>query len=165
MEFKEITAVVNGELSLDQLENGPLDFVRIDQRNFHILYNEKRFLAELVDHQPQNKRFVIKVNGSQYEVDLADRYDRIINTLGLHKYSTQQVGDVKAPMPGLVLEIQVEEGQTVEADQPLLILEAMKMENVLKAPGAGVVKSVKVEKGAAVDKNQVLIEMAEAEKT
>ena len=73
--------------------------------------------------------------------------------------SAQVVKDIKAPMPGLVLQISVGPGDTVEKGDPLLILEAMKMENVLKAPGSGTVKKVSVNQGQAVEKNQLLIEM------
>ena len=66
---------------------------------------------------------------------------------------------VIAPMPGMVLEILINNGETVTEGQPVIILEAMKMENVLKAPGDGVVKVIKVKKGDPVDKKQVLIEM------
>jgi biotin carboxyl carrier protein len=66
---------------------------------------------------------------------------------------------VKAPMPGLVLNIVVEPGQTVEKGDPMIILEAMKMENVIKAAGEGRVKAIKVQKGMAVDKGQLLIEL------
>jgi biotin carboxyl carrier protein len=79
--------------------------------------------------------------------------------MGLSIASNQAADDVKAPMPGLVLDILVEAGQTIQKGDSLLILEAMKMENVLKATGDGTVKSVIVEKGNAVDKNQVLIEL------
>jgi biotin carboxyl carrier protein len=61
-------------------------------------------------------------------------------------------------MPGLVLNIMAEEGQSVEKDTPLIILEAMKMENVIKSPAQGVVKKINAIKGQAVEKNAVLIE-------
>ena len=60
-------------------------------------------------------------------------------------------------MPGLVLDIKVEVGQEVLEGEPLLVLEAMKMENVLKSPADVVVKSIDVKQQAAVEKNQVLI--------
>ena len=62
-------------------------------------------------------------------------------------------------MPGLVLDVMVAEGDTVEAGTPLLILEAMKMENVLKSEGDGTIKSIKITKGEAVEKRQLLIEI------
>jgi biotin carboxyl carrier protein len=61
-------------------------------------------------------------------------------------------------MPGLILDINVKIGQKVKEDDPLLILEAMKMENVLTSPRDGIIKSISVSKGDAVNKNQLLIE-------
>ena len=72
---------------------------------------------------------------------------------------TQKVGDIKAPMPGLVIEVAVEIGQTVTKGDKVLILEAMKMENVIKAAGDGVVKAIHTTKGQPVEKGQLLIEM------
>jgi biotin carboxyl carrier protein len=63
-------------------------------------------------------------------------------------------------MPGLILEVIATVGQTIQKGDSLLILEAMKMENVIKAAGSGTVKSINVQKGATVEKNQILIELA-----
>ena len=79
--------------------------------------------------------------------------------MGLSVGNSQKIKEVKAPMPGLVLDILVETNQTISKGDALLILEAMKMENVLKAEGDGIIKSIEVSKGAAVDKGQVIIEM------
>ena len=65
---------------------------------------------------------------------------------------------IKAPMPGLILEINVKVGQEVKEDEPLLILEAMKMENIITSPRDGIIKSISVNKTDAVEKNQLLIE-------
>jgi len=80
--------------------------------------------------------------------------------MGLQTLTGSKVENIKAPMPGLVLEVMVSAGQTVQKGDPVLILEAMKMENVLKAPGDGTVVSVEVSKGNAVEKNAVLIRMS-----
>ena len=69
------------------------------------------------------------------------------------------VNDIKAPMPGLILEVNVKEGDEVKEGDYLLVLEAMKMENALTAPRDAVIKSISVEKGQTVEKNQLLIEM------
>jgi biotin carboxyl carrier protein len=68
-----------------------------------------------------------------------------------------KVNEIKAPMPGLVLDIIAEVGQEVNEGDNILILEAMKMENNIKSPTTGVIKEIKCEKGAAVEKNEVLI--------
>ena len=107
----------------------------------------------------ESKTFRFKINGSFFTVKLADQFDQLVDRLGLHTQAALLVKDIKAPMPGMVLEVNVTAGQEVEKDTPLLILEAMKMENVIKAPGDGVVKKVHIEQGNPVEKNQLLIEM------
>jgi biotin carboxyl carrier protein len=82
----------------------------------------------------------------------------LIKDMGFELGASKQVNDIKAPMPGLILDISVEIGQEVKENDSLLILEAMKMENNLTAPRDGVIKSISVEKGDAVEKNQLLIE-------
>ena len=65
---------------------------------------------------------------------------------------------LKSTMPGLVVEIKVGPGDAVDKGMPLLVLEAMKMENVIKAKGKAVVKTVKVSVGEAVEKGDILVE-------
>ena len=77
--------------------------------------------------------------------------------MGFEVGATKKVNDIKAPMPGLILDINVKVGQEVKENDALLILEAMKMENVLTSPRDGVIKSISVNKGNAVEKNQLLI--------
>jgi biotin carboxyl carrier protein len=78
--------------------------------------------------------------------------------MGMTNTSSVKVNNVKAPMPGLIISLKVADGDEVKQGDPLLILEAMKMENILKSPGDGKVKSVKVKMGDSVEKNQILIE-------
>ncbi len=66
---------------------------------------------------------------------------------------------LRSPMPGMVLKVLVEEGQTVTLEQPVLIIEAMKMQNELAAPATGTVVSVQVRPGQAVEGDQVLLEI------
>ena len=77
--------------------------------------------------------------------------------MGFSVGSTKQVNFVKAPMPGLILEINVKVGQEVKENDPLLILEAMKMENIITSPRDGIIKLIDAKKGDAVEKNQLLI--------
>ena len=155
-EFFEVS--VNGGQPL-ALDGDTLDFLPTGPGSFHILMGGKRFQATVLDADYAAKRFRIRVNGSVYEVKIADRYDQLVEKLGLSRHVSTKVKDIKAPMPGMVLELNTAEGDRVEKGQPLLILEAMKMENVIKSPGEGIVKRICVQKGQAVDKNQLLLEM------
>ena len=79
--------------------------------------------------------------------------------MGLDAVIEAKVTDIIAPMPGLILDIMVQAGDEVEVGNSILILEAMKMENVIRAEGVGVVKSVNFAIGDTVDKGSVIIEM------
>ncbi len=153
---------VNGQFEFSTLPDDAraLDLIPDgDSGHFHILHNNTSYRAEFLEADPAKRQYVLRINGNKYIVNIADRYERLVQQLGLSIGGTQKMNTVKAPMPGLVLDILVEPGQTVQKGDPLLLLEAMKMENVLKAAGEGVVKSVAVQKGAAVDKGQLLLEM------
>jgi biotin carboxyl carrier protein len=140
-------------------ETDALDLVSTGGNTFHILKNNKAYKVELQGNDAKAKTFVFKINGSQYSVKVTDKYDRLIDQLGMKVRLAQGGGDIKAPMPGLVLEVAVEAGQSVIKGDKVLILEAMKMENVIKASGDGKVKAIHIKKGTAVEKGQLLIEM------
>ena len=108
-------------------------------------------------------RWALAPGGERWEVEVLDERTRHIRSLtsGANRPAASVV--LKAPMPGLVLRIQVEPGQRVEAGAGLVVLEAMKMENELKAAASGVIKAVLVNSGQAVEKGQVLLEF-ESEK-
>jgi biotin carboxyl carrier protein len=148
------------KFSISPEDAGTLDFVKVDENNFHILQGNKSFEAELVEADYQNKTLHLKINGNRFSVKIADQYDQLVEKMGLSAVVSSKVKDIKAPMPGLVLDINVAAGQEVNKGDKLVILEAMKMENVIKSEGEGVVKEIHVEKGATVDKGQMLIEMA-----
>jgi biotin carboxyl carrier protein len=96
--------------------------------------------------------------GERWEVEVIDERTRYIRSLTAGSTGSRGGGTLKAPMPGLVLRVQVAPGQNVAAGTGVIVLEAMKMENELKAAGTGVVRSVRVSAGEAVEKGQVLIE-------
>ena len=133
------------------------DIEQISPEQYHVLADHKAYHVDVLS--TEGKQVRLTVNGSEYTVEISDEYDQLIDSMGLSVVASQKLSSVKAPMPGLVLDIMVEPGQEVAEGDSLLILEAMKMENVLKATGEGVVKSIEITKGAAVEKGQILIEM------
>lgn len=153
---------VNGgqhEFAVQPEEAKDLDIVSEGNGKFQILHKGRSFHAELVDTDFAARQFSFRINGVKYSLHIADHYERLVKQLGLSVGSTQKQNMVKAPMPGMVLNVMVQTGQTVSKGDPLLILEAMKMENVLKAASDGVIKLVKVQKGEAVEKGHLLLEM------
>ena len=144
------------EVTEDSLQN--FDAVKLDASNFHVLKGNKPYKAEIVSADFISKKYTVKVNNNSYEVNISDALDELIKNMGIERGKTKVVNAIKAPMPGLILEINVAVGQEVKENDPLLILEAMKMENSFLSPRDGVIKSIAVEKGNAVDKGQLLIE-------
>jgi biotin carboxyl carrier protein len=152
--------VNNQALSVEPEAAATLDIIgNGGDGQFHILKNGKSYRAQLEAVDYHSKTFTFNINGTKYTSRISDKYDRLIDQLGMKIGSAQKSGDVKAPMPGLVLEVAVAVGQPVSKGDKVLILEAMKMENVIKAAGDGVVKAIHVEKGRAVEKGQLLIEI------
>ena len=134
------------------------DLVALDNGHFHIIQNDRSFNAEVVEANYSDKSFKIKVNETIYNVAAKDRFDLLLEQMGINSSTKNKVNNLKAPMPGLIWDIKVQVGDVVKAGDVVLVLVAMKMENALKSSGDGVVKSIKVNKGDSVDKNQVLIE-------
>lgn len=134
------------------------DVSKIDEGYFHIVAENRSYRAEVVESDAEKKRFIIKVNGRHYPVILQDKFDVLLEKMGMNANKGAKVNHVRAPMPGLIIDLRVKAGDRVIAGDPLVILEAMKMENIIKAPGDATVKSVKVKMGDGVEKNQVLIE-------
>jgi acetyl/propionyl-CoA carboxylase alpha subunit len=135
-----------------------LEVARVAENTYSLIYNGQSFTAEIIRADPRRRLVVIRINGRPYEVKIKDRFDLLLEKLGMATNDASRLNVVRAPMPGLIVDLKVKEGDTVAPRDPLLILEAMKMENVLRAPGSGVIKSVHVAKGDRVEKNQILVE-------
>jgi biotin carboxyl carrier protein len=144
------------ELTESDLKN--LDAVSVENSKFHVLKENKPYKAEIVSADFIAKKYTIIVNNNTYEVAISDALDQLIKSMGIERGRNKVVNAIKAPMPGLILEISVEVGQIVKENDPLLILEAMKMENSFLSPRDGVIKSIAVTLGNAVDKGHLLIE-------
>lgn len=158
-----IKATVNGkEFTVDGKNlDGNLvewDLLEVRDNTFHIIMNNKGYSAVLVSHNPDEKTMTINVNGNDYEIAVKDKYDILLQQMGISAKSSTTVNNIKAPMPGLIVNILAPEGTEVRKGDGLLILEAMKMENAIKSPRDGKIKKVHVQLRQAVEKNQVLLD-------
>lgn len=133
------------------------DVKKIKNNLFHVIKDNKSYNLELLKLNPEEKTVFVKINGLKYKFQLKDKFDDLLHSLGMDNLLVTKVSDLKAPMPGLVLSIDVEIGKEVKKGDALLILEAMKMENVIKSPTDGVIKSIAVKTSQAVEKNQLLL--------
>ena len=142
----------NSEFSIEE-ENGVftlngdkknVDILKISNNQYSIIKDNRSFEVEVVAQEGKN--FKLLINGNEYESSVKDDLDLLLDKMGISASNVVIANDLKSPMPGLVLDIKVKVGQTVAEGEGIIVLEAMKMENVLKAPAEVIIKSISVKR-------------------
>ncbi len=151
---------VNGDLeyNISIADLNKLDSIQTAADSYHVLIDNKPFEAQVLYADFNRKHYEIRINSNRYIVEITDKLDQLIDELGFSLVSSRNISSIEAPMPGLILDINVHVGKEVNEGDPLLVLEAMKMENSITAPRGGIIKAIHVSKGNAVDKGHLLIE-------
>lgn len=148
----------NGQLSGEINEQTfNLDLLKKDTHTFHLIQDDKSYNIELIDVDDEEKKVDLKINGALYSGKVLSDLDLLLKEMGMDNLSSKKQKELKAPMPGLVLTINVKPGDEVNEGDKLVVLEAMKMENNLKAEANGTVKEINCTTGQAVEKNEVLL--------
>lgn len=145
------TLTVNGEPH-------EVDFLALDESLFSIITDDKSLELAIEENKGQ---YEVLLGGRLYEGQVLD--ERALLMANRKGGLMLNSGDVTSPMPGLIVEVSVSEGQTVEANETVVVLESMKMQNELKAPRSGVVEAVNVAAGQTVDKGALLVVISEPE--
>ena len=143
-------------INLDDVSN--LDITKLSKLNYHLLHNNKSFHCDIGGSNFSKKTYQVSVNNTLYNVELFNDLDALIKEMGFSIESKKTISSITAPMPGLILEINIEVGQEIKENDTLLILEAMKMENSITSPIDGIIKAIHSKKGDAVEKGQLIIE-------
>jgi biotin carboxyl carrier protein len=147
---KESNPVING---IEQ----EIDFLEQEDFNYEFEWNGKRFNCELVSRD-QNKA-TINVNGVEYKFSLESLFSYIRKGMIAGGDDKNASNRIIAPMPGKIIDIFLNEGDLVNAGEPILTLEAMKMQNEIAAEFNGVIQKIKVVPGQSVMKDELLIEI------
>lgn len=145
--------------SFDQSTIEAADFVKKSPTEFNLLHNHRSLNARLLEEDATGKKLKLEVDGEVFTIEIKDELDQMLEQMGFGTASGKVIKEVKAPMPGMVLEVNVENGQAVKEGEKLLILGAMKMENSIMIHADAVIKRVAVTAGQAVEKGQVLVEL------
>jgi len=145
------------ELNTSDINN--LDILQLSSSKFHVLQNNKSIKIILEKSDFFSRKYNLSINSNNYTVTISNEIDTLIKNLGFSLGTTKKANDIKAPMPGLILNINVKEGQEVKEGDPLLILEAMKMENNIASEKSGTVTAVHVKVGQQVLQNELMIEL------
>lgn len=148
------------EIIVTQKDLDNLD-VSFDKRRgiYQILNDDKAYRILSTGSTNQGKNQSLQINDINIDVKIMDALDQQVDSMGLSVIDDSRSNNINAPMPGLILDIMCQEGDEIEEGTSLLILEAMKMENVIKAAGSGVITKIHHSKGDAVEKGQLIIEI------
>lgn len=126
---------------------------------YEIEKDDSRLILEVLKIDLTEKSITIRSNHRTYDLIFKDQLDLVLDKMGIKRTSELVNKNVMAPMPGKVLELLAKEGDTLSKGDNILILEAMKMENVIKAEVDCVIKKIHISNQQNVEKNQVLIEL------
>ncbi len=124
---------------------------------FHVLFENRSYKVSTQAINHEEKTCTLRINGKSVTFELKTQYDELLEKMGMAAGAGKKLNELKAPMPGLVLHCLVKEGDEVKKGDGLIILEAMKMENILKSAGDGIVKKLHITEKDKVEKGQLLI--------
>lgn len=147
------------EFLFSQAELDSADVICTGPGSFNIIRNNRSVNIRVLESDNFGKQVKAEVDGELYTIQIRNGLDQMLDVMGFNNVATRQVREIRAPMPGLVLDVTVQEGQDVQEGDRLLILEAMKMENSITIHASARIKKVLVKKGQPVDKNQILVEL------
>ncbi len=133
------------------------EWTQLSDKEFLLRKGFKNFRVSIPEPYAAGQGFVVRVNGKAFHLTIKSEMDLLLEKMGMNTFVNNKLNELKAPMPGLILRVLVEEGQAVEKGTPLIALEAMKMENIIKATDAAEVGQILVKQGMAVEKNQKMI--------
>ena len=136
-----------------------VDIVKKSPSEFNLIKDHRSVNARLIEADNDARKLTIAVGGENFAIEIKDELDQMLDKMGFSTVANKQIKEIKAPMPGLVLEIAVTEGQEVKEGDRILILVAMKMENSILINTRATIKKINVLAGQAVEKGQVLMEL------
>lgn len=143
------------QLTSEQLEHASL--IKSCSNQYQLRVNNAHYNAEILEVNLQQGTVILKTDRKKRLFRISTPLDQLINELGFNAKNTLHDDALVAPMPGLVLEVKVAVGQSIQKGDPLLTLEAMKMENILRSQHDGIIQEIKTTSGDKVEKNQPLI--------
>lgn len=155
----KVTVNESFEYNFKNSDHNKLDVIKLETSNYHVINNNKSFNVSLQKANFNNREYTLSVNGNNYTVKIGTQLDELIKKMGFSIGASKKANVIKAPMPGIILNIGVKVGQQVKEGDTLLILEAMKMENSIRSPKNGIVKAIHLKSGETVEKGVLMIEL------
>ena len=151
---------INGlEFGFTKNEIEKANIVKLDKERFNIIKNNKSYTLKVLENNLKLKQLTLEFDSQIYIVEIKDDMDILLKKMGFGDSGKKVITEIKAPMPGLVIEISATLNQALKSGEKVMVIEAMKMENSIIMPSDAIVKNILVKKGDAVVKGQLLIEL------
>lgn len=147
------------EYNFKSSDTEKLDLLKLSKLNFHAISNNKSFDVKLENSDFNNRSYIVSVNANKYNIKISNELDLLIKEMGFSVGSSKKTNEIKAPMPGMILNVNIKKGEKVKEGEILVILEAMKMENAIESPNDGIIKSIHIKNGETVEKGELMIEL------
>ncbi len=148
-------------ISLDGSDQA-IDIKKVGENEFHLIYKGRSF--SVLVNESGEKEYELSFPDKKLKARVIEELDEVLEKMGMGGASSDIVKEVKAPMPGVILEVKVNGSADIKKGDPLVVLEAMKMENVIKSPVDATIKDVLVQKGDKVEKNAILVAFDDTQK-
>ncbi len=153
---KQISLVNENNVWVENPEKS-IKIVQQNNETLLLITPNKVYTITCLNINHESKTLTLLYNGQKFNASITEPLDEILKSMGLENALTPKISDLKAPMPGLVLQVLVNPGDQVAKGDKILVLEAMKMENAIKSPTDGIIDDIFVQQAQAVDKNQILV--------
>lgn len=152
---------VNNTFKFELYENDlvKLDMISLNDKQKHLLINNISHHISVSKKNFNSKTYEVIIDSEIFQVVIKNELDTLIQKMGFSLGDTEIPKKLNAPMPGFILDILIKKGQLIKKGDPVIILEAMKMENTLNAPMDGIIKAIHVTKGENAEKGTLLLEM------
>jgi len=149
----------NGKLNISRGDASyDVDMIRLDDRRYSVIINNRSYVVEAGS---EKNAIRLLVDQHEWVIPVLNRQQRLESEILGAAETESSEGVIRAPMPGMILRVEVEPGDTIEVGQPLLVIEAMKMENEIRAKVPGIVKEIHARPQQAVEKDDLLIKLGE----
>lgn len=148
---------LNNDADLIVSTNEVVDIIKNKNGSYTVTINNEVVVADIIDIDEEAKLLKVKINQQLYTVAVNEPADILVQQVGVKINTEVKVSNLKSGMPGLVLKVLVKEGDVVKKGDVLLVVEAMKMENLFKASADAKIGKIKVNEKDIIEKGQELI--------